>query len=50
MKNKTLYLLFAAALTLSMVLAACAPEAPAAEEPAAVEEPAAEEPARLKTQ
>ena len=53
MKNKTLYLLMAAILTLSMVLAACAPEAapeaPAAEEPAAeepvAEEPAAEEPA-----
>jgi ABC-type transport system substrate-binding protein len=49
MKNKTLYLLFAAVLTLSLVLAACAPEAapeaPAAEEPAAVEEPVAEEPA-----
>jgi peptide/nickel transport system substrate-binding protein len=46
MKNKTLYLLFAAVLTLSMVLAACspaAPEAPASEEPAA-EEPVAEEP------
>ncbi len=46
MKNKTLYLLFAAVLTLSMVLAACspaAPEAPAGEEPAA-EEPVAEEP------
>jgi ABC-type transport system substrate-binding protein len=48
MKNKTLYLLFAAVLTLSMVLAACAPEAPAAEEPAAVEEPAAEEPAAVE--
>jgi len=48
MKNKTFYSLFAAVLTLSMVLAACAPaaapEAPVAEEPAA-EEPAAEEPA-----
>ena len=44
MKNKTLYLLFAAVLTLSMVLVACgapAPEAPAAEEPVA--EPAVEE-------
>lgn len=43
MKNKTLYLLFAAVLTLSMVLAACAPEAAAPEVPAA-EEPVAEEP------
>jgi peptide/nickel transport system substrate-binding protein len=48
MKNKTLYMLLAAMMVLSMVLAACgapAEEAPAAEEPAAVEEPVAEEPA-----
>ena len=47
MKNKTLYMLLAAMMVLSMVLAACgaqAPEAPAAEAPAA-EEPAAEAPA-----
>ena len=52
MKNKTLYMLLAAMMVLSMVLAACgapAEEAPMAEEPAAeepmAEEPAAEEPA-----
>ncbi len=44
MKNKTLYILFALLLSLSMVLAACTSGAAPAEEPAA-EEPAAQEPA-----